>query len=173
MGWGIANDLYGETWALTKSGMFCFSQEFRENRETAARTGYRGGDDAERPIPPGEWVEYTWAIRTVVEFFMFQSRFVEAFGPGEDIHISFKVGPLAGRKLVALSWEIGMGYGAPEPCRSPFFLFDRTIDAETLRTSWEQPCAEALKQFVDLFPNIRKSQKTLLMWVEKLKIRRI
>lgn len=172
MGWGIANDLYGETWALTKSGLFCFSKEFRENQITAERTGYRGGDEAERPIPPGEWVEYTWAIRTVVDYFMFQSRFVAAFDPGQNIHISFKVGPLAGRKLVALSWEIGMGYGAPEPCRAPFFTFDRTIDAETLRTSWEQTCGDVLKQFVELFPNIRITQETLLKWVEKYKARR-
>jgi hypothetical protein len=139
---------------------------------TAERTGYRGGDEAERPIPPGEWIEYTWTIRTVVDFFLFQSRFVEVFSPGEDIHISFKVGPLAGRKLVALSREIGMGYGAPEPCRAPFFLFDRTIDAETLRTSWEPTCSEALKQFVDLFPDLRISQETLLKWVQKSKTRR-
>ncbi len=172
MGWGIANDLYGETWALTKSGMFCFSQEFRENRETASRTGYRGGDEAKQPIPPGEWVEYTWAIRTMVEFFMFQSRFMEAFEPGQDIHINFKVGPLAGRKLVALSWEIGMGYGAPEPCRAPYFTFDKTIDAETLRTNWEQTCSDVLKQLIELFPNTRISQEPLLMWVEKYKTRR-
>lgn len=171
MGWGIANDLYGETWALTKSGLFCYSKEFRENQETAKRTGYRGGNEAEQPIPPGEWVEYTWAIQTVVEFFVFQSRFVEAFGPGQDIHFSLKVGPLAGRKLVALSWDITIGYGAPEPCRAPFFSFDKTIDAETLRTSWEQICAEVLKQFVELFPNHRISQETLLKWVEKYKTR--
>lgn len=173
MGWGIANDLYGETWALTKSGLFCFWKEFRENEVTAERTGYRGGDEAERPIPPGEWVEYTWAIRTVVDFFMFQSRFVETFGPGQEIHIGFKVGPLAGRKLVALKWEITIGYGAPEPCRAPFFLFDRTIDAEILRTSWEETCAEALKQFMDLFPNIRISHDTLLKWVEKYRTRQL
>lgn len=172
MGWGIANDLYGETWALTKSGLFCFWKEFRENQETADRTGYRGGHEAEQPIPPGEWVEYTWAIRTVVDFFMFQSRFVEAFAPGQDIHMSFKVGPLAGRKLVALSWDITIGYGAPEPCRAPFFSFDRTIDAESLRTSWEETCAEVLKQFVELFPNHRISQETLLKWVERYKTRR-
>ncbi len=171
MGWGIANDYYGETWALTKTGLFCFSQEFRENQEPAELTGYRGGDEAKRPIPPGEWVEYTWAIRTVVDFFMFQSRFVEAFGPGQDIHISFKVGPLAGRKLVALSRDITIGYGAPEPCRAPFFSFDRTIDAEILRTSWEETCAEVLTQLVELFPNHRISQDTLLKWVEKYKTR--
>lgn len=172
MGWGIANDLYGETWALTKSGLFCFWREFRENEVTAERTGYRGGADAERPIPPGEWVEYTWAIRTVVDFFLFQSRFVEEFGPGQDIHMSYNVGPLAGRKLVALSWEIGMGYGAPEPCRAPYFSFDKTVDADTLRTHWEQTCAEALKQLVDLFPNLRISEETLLKWIEKYKTRR-
>jgi hypothetical protein len=172
MGWGIANDYYGETWALTKSGLFCLSKEFRENQETAERTGYRGGHEAKQPIPPGEWVEYTWGIRTVVGFFMFLSRFVEEFGPGQEIHISFKVGPLAGRKLVALSPDIAMGYGAPEACRAPFFTFDRTIDAETLRTGWEQICAEVLKEFVELFPNNRISQEMLLSWVEKYKTKR-
>ena len=173
MGWGIANDFYGETWALTKSGAFCFSQEFRENDETANHTGYRGGDDARRPIPPGEWVEYTWAIRTVVDFFMFQSRFVEAYDPGEDVLISFKVGPLDGRKLVALSYNIMIGYGAPEPCRAPYFVFDRTVDSETLRTNWERVCGEVLKQFVELFPNHRITLETLLKWVEKYKTRQL
>lgn len=172
MAWGIANDLYGETWALTKTGLFCFWMDFRENEITAERTGYRGGDEAERPIPPGEWVEYTWAIRTVVEFFIFQSRFISVFDPGQDICINIKVGPLNGRKLVSLRWEITMGYGAPEPCRAPYFTCDRTVQAETLRTSWEQTCAEVLKQFVELFPNHRISQETLLKWVEKYKTRR-
>jgi hypothetical protein len=172
MGWGIANDLYGETWALTKSGLFCFWKEFGEDQETAEHTGYRGGEEARQPIPPGEWVEYTWAIRTAVDFFMFLARVVDAYGPGQDIHINLKVGPLAGRKLVALSHDIMIGYGAPDPCRAPFFVFDRTIEAETLRTSWEQTCAEALKQFVELFPNHRISQETLAKWVEKYKTRR-
>jgi hypothetical protein len=172
MGWGIANDLYGETWALTKSGLFCFWKEFRENQLTAEHSGYRGGDEAELPIPPGKWVEYTWAIRTMVEFFMFQSRFLEAYGPGQDIRINLKVGSLAGRILVALSHDIIIGYGAPESCRASFFYFDKIIKGETLRTSWEQTCAEALKRLVELFPNHRISMETLLKWVEKYKTRR-
>lgn len=64
-----------------------------------------------------------------------------------------------------------MGYGAPEPCRAPYFTFDKTIDAEMLRSGWEPACAEVLKQFVELFPNIRISQETLLKWVEKYKTR--
>lgn len=172
MGWGIANDLYGETWALTKSGVFCFWKEFQENGFAAERTGYRGGDDAKQPIPAGEWVEYGWAIRTMVDFFLFLSRFVEEYGPGEGIHIDLKVGPLAGRKLVSLNRDITLGYGAPDPCRAPYFSFERIIDAETLRASWEPLCAEALKQLVELFPNHRISQETLLKWVEKYKTRR-
>ena len=39
---------------MTKSGLFCFSKEFEEDGMTAERTGYRGGDDAKQPIPPGE-----------------------------------------------------------------------------------------------------------------------
>jgi hypothetical protein len=171
MGWGIANDLYGESWALTKSGLFCFWKDFLENRERAEKTGYRGGDDAKQSIGPGEWIEYSWAIGTVVEFFMFQARFVEAFDPGEQVRISFKVGPIAGRKLVSLSWDITMGFGAPQPCRAPFFSFDKTFDVETLRASWERICAELLKQFVELFPGHRISLETLGRQVEKHKTR--
>jgi len=172
MVWGIANDLYDETWALTKSGLFCFSKEFQENKLTPERTGYRGGEEAKRPIPPGEWMEFTWAIRTAVDFFLFQSRFTDAFGPGQGIHLSLRIGPLAGRKLVCQRWEIEMGFGAPEPSRAPFFEFERTVDGETLRTSWEGICAEVLKQLFDLFPNIRITQDTLLKWIEKYKTRR-
>jgi hypothetical protein len=171
MGWGIANDFYWEKWALTHSGLFCCWKEFDENKVTAERTGYRGGDEAKRPIPPGEWVEYTWAIRTVVDFFMFQSRFVNEYGPGEGVHVSFKVGPLVGRKLVALNPNIVLGGGAPEPCRAPFFTYERTIESESSRTNWEQDCAGLLKRFVGLFPNHRISQETLLKWVEKCKTR--
>ena len=127
LGWGIANDLYGETWAMTKSGLFCFSKEFEEDGMTAAeRTGYRGGDDAKQPIPPGEWVEYTWATRTVVDFFLFQSRFVGEYGPGEEIHVNLKVGPLAGRRREAGGAQSGhhaRDTGATEPCRAPSFTF--------------------------------------------------
>jgi hypothetical protein len=64
-----------------------------------------------------------------------------------------------------------MGYGAPEPCRAPQFTFDKTFDAETLRSGWEPICAEVLNQFVELFPHHRISQDTLLKWVEKYKTR--
>lgn len=173
MGWGIANDRYGETWALTKSGLFGFWKEFRENEITAERTGYRGGAEAQRPVPPKEWVEISWSIGTVVDFFMFQSSFVEEFGPGQEMLFSFKIGPLAGRKLLSLKWEWQIGYGEPEPCRAPFFLFHKTIDAETLRSNWEQTCTEVLKELIELFPNHRISQETLLKLVEKYKTRRM
>ena len=114
---GELQTIYMGKRGVTKSGLFCFSKELRENQETANCTGYRGGDEARRPIPPGEWVEYTWAIRTAVDFFMFLSRFVDAYDAGQDIHINLKVGPLAGRKLVTLSHDIMIGFGAPKPCR--------------------------------------------------------
>ena len=162
MGWGIANDLYGETWALTTSGLFCFWKGFRENHETAEQTGWRGGEAAEQPIPPGEWIEYTWAISTVVDFYMFLARFVDVYGVGQDIRVSLKVGPLAERKLAVLSHHVvTIGYGAPEPCRAPFFLLDQTLDAETLRTGWKDICAAALKRFIDLFPNAGISLETI------------
>ena len=57
-------------------------------------------------------MEYTWATRTVVDFFLFQSRFVGEYGPGEEIHVNLKVGPLAGRKLVVLNRDITLETGA-------------------------------------------------------------
>ena len=102
---------------------------------------------------------------------MFQSRFVGAYDPCQDIHITIKVGPLTGRKLVVLRWDTNLGYGDPEPCRAPFFVFDRTIDAETLRTNWELICVEVLQELFGLFPDIRITQETLLKWIEKYKTR--
>lgn len=169
MAWGIANDFYGETWALTKSGLFCFWKEFRENSETAERTGYRGGDGSKNAIPPGEWIEYTWSIRTMVEYFLFLSRFVESFKPGEEICLNIEAGPLVGRKLVALSFDVAIGYGEPEPCRAPQFTFGKSLTTERLQAAWEPTCVEAINQFVKLFPNHRISIDTLPKWVERFK----
>jgi len=171
MPWGIANDLYGETWALTKAGLFCFWKNFRENELTAERTGYRGGDDARKPIPPGEWIEYTWAIRTMVDFFLFLSRFAAAYKPGEEISIDLMAGPLAGRKLATLDFNVALGHGTPEPSRAPSFKFNKVVIAETLQSAWEPICAEALKRLVELFPNHRISVETLAKWIEKFKTR--
>lgn len=171
MGWGIANDFYGETWALTRSGLFCYWKEFRENNETADRTGYRGGADARAAIPSGEWLEYSWAIRTMVDFFLFLSRFSAEYGPGEEIQIDVKAGPIAGRRLISLNPDIVMGYGAPSPCRSPYFSFPKTTDTETLRANWEPVCAGALRQLVELFPDQRIEVGTLLKWVERYRTR--
>lgn len=171
MGWGIANDLYGETWALTKSGLFCFWKEFRENSETAERTGYRGGDYAKQPIPPGEWIEYTWSIRTMLDFFLFLSRFADSYKPGEEILLNVEAGPLVGRKLAALSFDLLIGYGEPEPCRAPQFAFEKSLTTEKLETAWEPICVEAVNRFVELFPNLRISIESLSSWIERFKTR--
>lgn len=171
MPWGIANDRYGETWSLAKSGLFCLWKEFRENNETAHRTGYRGGHEAEKTVPPGEWVELNWAVGTMVEFFAFLSRLVDEFSPGETFQISFIVGPLIGRRLVALNPDTFMGYGAPEHCRAPMFVCDKIMDSEALRTGWECDCADVLKGLVDLFPNTNVAYESLLQAVERYKNR--
>lgn len=172
--WGIGNDNYGETWALTKSGLFCFWKEFRENSEVAEHTGWRGGEAARRPIPAGEWIEYTWAMRTVIDFFAFLSRFVDAYGIGQEVRINLKVGPLAGKKLVARSHDVvTIGYGTPEPCRAPYFTFDVSVDADTMRTNWKSICVEAQKQLFDLFPSAGISSETLLKWLDAYRNRRL
>jgi len=173
MGWGIANELFS-TWALTKTGMFCVAKEFPENHMEAKRAGYRGGDGS---VPPGQWLEFLWVIRDVVRFFKFQSRFMETFSPGTDIRITLDAGPLAGRKLIVHEYGLNLGYGAPEPCRASIYEFDRVVDSETLRTGWEPTCVDALKDFMDLFPNHFYSQldslsgrpDCLSAWVERSK----
>ncbi len=171
MGWGIANDLYGETWALTKSGLFCFWKEFRENHQTAEQTGWRGSEEAKLPIPPGEWIEYTWAIRTMVDFFMFLARFVDAFGAGQGIRINLKVGPLAGRTLVALGHHIvTIGYGAPNHAER---LFSYLTIPLTLNLCGQvgSESAETMREMFELFPSAGISTDTLLKWVDTYKSR--
>ena len=172
MGWGIANDFYGDTWALSRHGLFCYWKEFRENKESAQSTGYRATDN-ER-IPAGEWIEFTLSTRAMAEFFVFASRLVTAYRVGESFRLCIRCGPLRNRKLIS-AWNprILMGYGDPEPCRATGFVFDQQFEVETLRAEWEPICAKALKQFIELFPCHRISIEKASKLIEGVRAREV
>jgi hypothetical protein len=65
-----------------------------------------------------------------------------------------------------------IGYRAPEPCRAKEYRFGETLAAEELRANWEDRCAQAMKQFYQLFPDHQIGLETLRQWVERFKERR-
>lgn len=172
MGWGIANELYGETWAFTRAGLFAFYKEFRENTEDCRDPFYIGRQDTQSLIPAGEWIAYQWSMWQFCKFFMFMARFAGAYEPGEAMRYELAATSIQGRKLVSLSPDVMIGYRAPEPCRAKEYRFGETLVAEELRANWEDRCAQAMKQFYQLFPDHQISLETLRQWVERFKERR-
>ena len=171
--WGIANDFYGEVWALTKSGIFVFWNEFRENTEICQDPHYRGGEEARKPIPAGEWIDFRWSMRILIEFFIFMSRFVEVYEPGETVSYEISAGPLTNRKLAAAynPWIV-MGFGNPMPCRAKEYRCKASVTVEEMRTNWENHCSTVMKKFFGLFPDHQQiSLDTLKQWIEKYKSR--
>ena len=114
MGWGIMNDFYGETWALTHTGLFAFYKEFRENQEPCENAGYRGScPEAHAVIPAGQWIAFQWAMRTLIEFFMFMGRLASVYEPGEMVRYELAASSMQGKVLVSISPKAPVGYGAP------------------------------------------------------------
>ena len=168
MGWGIQNDFYGEKWALTRTGLFCLAKEFRENGEKAPRSGYRAASDLVLPIMEGEWLEFTWAARSVVDFIAFLSRFVDVFAPDEDIEVKIDARDIRGRMLVAISSDYVIGYGLPGPCRASSFVFKKTVQATSLRTDWKTICVEAIMRLYELFPGHMIDGHAVASLIERL-----
>lgn len=168
MGWGIASERHGETWAMTYSGLFVFHKEFYENREVG-KGPYVGDEET----PPGQWVAYQWSMSTFIEFFMFMARFTDAYEPGESVLYELVAAPLQGKKLLSVSPSVRVAIGEPQPCRAKEYRYQGKVAVEELRTAWEDYCAKAMREFYLLFPSEERIRvETLREWVESFKERR-
>jgi hypothetical protein len=79
--WGIANDAYGETWALSRSGVFFCHMPFREDGEhelerirqhvleTARRKNQWKFQRFAESINDFRWIEFKWSMEIVVKAF--------------------------------------------------------------------------------------------------------
>jgi hypothetical protein len=170
--WGIANDLYGEPWALTRAGLFVYHRPFREN-EVPFQSRFR--DNTGKPIlevPAGEWIEFEWNMDVIIQCFMFLSRMADVFGPDATIVYQFRAAPLRGRKLVTLNPDIRIGYADdPSPCRASEYDRSRALTVGELRANWRDECAEAMKRFFELFPEHDIQLETLRKWVDRFEQR--
>ena len=167
--WGICNDLYGEVWALSRTGVFVYQQEFRENYQE-----YRSPFISSQPkenIPAGQWIEYELNLYLLIEFFLFISRLSIEYGPGASLRYELLAESLEGRRLVTTNPRIHLSNRHLEPCRATRFHFQKTLTVEELRTEWKEECATALKRFFELFPGNYIERNTLRQRVERFKNR--
>ena len=163
MGWGIANARYQQEWALTRSGLCLFYKEFDEDRYPC-----RVPEDYVAPdvqLKPDEWMAYEWAIRTFIEFFLFMARFVEEYAGEESVTYAIAAGPLSGRQLVSGIGGSVLRIPEPEPCVAREFRYSCGLPCTEIRTTWEDRCAEAMKEFFQLFPGTRIGVATLKKWI--------
>jgi hypothetical protein len=169
--WGIANDFYGESWALTRTGLFVFRRPFLEDR-TEFQSPWRTNIGEHRPaIPAGQWVEYQSSMRIMIQFFWFMSRLVAAYEAGETVTYGLQAGPLEGRALVSRSLHIFLRDRDHQICRENTFQFSRSLPVEELRSGWENECAASMKEFFELFPGYGIPLEAMQNWVERFKNR--
>lgn len=163
--WGICNRQYEDAFGLTRSGLFMSSRLFKENT-VVFKNPWQPNPD----IQAGQWLDFKLNLSLVIEFFMFLSRFAEAFEVGEELVYEVAAGPLTGRRLASTNTDIQLE--PTEPSRASSFRREKVVAVEKLRSSWEELCAKMLFGFFELFPGPHISKETLLQWVENFKERK-
>jgi hypothetical protein len=164
--WGICNRHYEDAFGLTHSGLFLSLRPFRENT-VPFRNPWQPNPD----ISAGQWLDFKLNLSLVIEFFMFLSRFAESFEVGEEVVYEVAAGPLAGRRLASMDWNIFLVQ--TEPCRANAFRRRKTVTVETLRGSWEELCVKTLHAFFELFAVHGITTEGLMKWIERFKERKI
>ena len=132
--WGVANNFYGEPWALTRAGLFVSRRPFRGNRlePIRARLYVPTYNASELILGPGEWIERGWSLRAICEAFYFMWRMMDVYDLEETVECQLRAAPLAGRRLVM--YQEGMGfyeipnlYGEADPCQAPVFSLESCL----------------------------------------------
>ena len=171
--WGVANNFYGEPWALTRAGLFVSRRPFREDRlePIHARLYVPTYNTSELVLGPGEWIEYRWSLRAICEAFYFMWRMAEVYDLEETVEYQLRAGPLAGRRLVIYQegtrvFEIPNLYGAADPCQASAFSWKASLPIGDLRADWKRPCVTTMKEFLELFPGHAVSREELEQWIE-------
>ncbi len=170
MEWGLCNDTYGETWTLTRSGLFLSMRPYLENQsdyQTRWRDGT--GQRVEPSVPPGGWVDFKPNLLLITEMFLFASRFAEEFDPGEEITIRLQGTSLLGRKLVTTEPRIRLP--PIDVCRGGTFGYQKRVGAGELIADWESVCTEAIERWLGLFPGANMQTQLIRKWIDRFKNR--
>ncbi len=177
--WGIANDTHGETWALSRSGIFLFYKKFKEDSEhgmnaireyvrcTARLGNQRKCEQFIEQIDSFRWIEFKWNIEIMVQSFAFMSRFIDLYEPGEAIQYRLQATPLSNRHLMSLDNRMSFQPQLRDPCGAPRFSHQETRLVEELLANWQDECASVMYRFFELFPDYDITEETLRKWVDR------
>ncbi len=168
--WGICNDAYGDVWTLARSGQFIYVRSYRENTQSCHCPWMTfGGRPAEPSAPAGQWIDFKSNLFRICEMWMFVVRMVEEYDLGESVFFDLRATNLAGRRLLTMDHNIDLF--PMDECRASSFEMTKQVSAEELRADWERMCAEAMRQFIELFPGSHLSDQVMLAWIQKFKNR--
>jgi len=169
--WGVWNDLYGEPWALARSGQFLSIHPYYEN-ENEYRA--RGASSHPEPVRASRtWMDFKPNLMLIAERFMFAARLATEFEQ-DDVELKLEATALRGRALMSTDSRIDLRHVREvEECRAERFSFKKQIRAEELQLRWEELAAKVMKEFCDYFPGPPCSLDTMRQWVEKFKSRQV
>lgn len=146
--WGIVHfDPLGGGYAMSHSGAFLVVVPFEEDLQNyPAHRGYGGSDE---PIAAGKWLELEWNLHSLIEFFIFASRFGTGFEPSSELRVALHARGLQGRRLVTHIHRAA--FRPSDPCLESEFAYDRTFRVGALESDWKNICKDALARFFRLF----------------------
>ena len=168
--WGLCNDSYRDTWALTRSGQFVLIRPYYENEhEYECPWQDMSGGPSEPRLPPGQWLDIKPSLFTIAEFFAFGERFLGEYGVGAQVHFEVRATGISGRYLVTTDASINRDM--TPPCRANRFVMTEKTTVEKFQATCEQLAAQAMKGFSDMFPETSASIETMQGWVQRFKHR--
>lgn len=165
--WGIGNSFYGESWGFSRTGVFVWSEPFRENSYDYTPKWQPITGDRYPDIPAGQFLAFKINLFKLVDFFAFLSRMMAEFDPAESISYRLSAGPLTNRRLVSSGRELLFRHQFAQEARESYFDFGKVVGIQEFHATWKEECALAAKRFFDLFPGERISVEGLRQWVDK------
>lgn len=179
MEWGIANDTYGETWSLSRSGIFLYYARFREDSKQGlnvirerVRSDVRQSNQWKTQqfldgLDDFKWIMYKQNMEIIIQSFAFMSRFVDLFEPGEEISYQLHASPMTNRHLMDFDRRSFFQPEFREPCGSPRFSYTKVRLLEEILADWRDECAHVMYRFFELFPDHNIAVTTFREWVER------
>lgn len=148
--WGISGNY--NIWGLTHQGMFSYWRSFWENAEPREPQSVFTDDDTNKKLEPGQWLNYTWLIYTVGDFFAFAKRFSEFFEAGSQMRYQVTASKLKGRHLVFSFGGAELRSFGYSPCVVQTFSHTKTLPAGRITSAWKELCADCILDLVHRFP---------------------
>lgn len=166
--WGLYHIEDGEEFFFaTVQGVLQLVLSFREN-QYPFRNPWRSltPSASNGDVDAGQWIDFEWNHRILVEFFWFLSRWCHELPAGTRFEATVEASGLNKRILATLNSRISLD--PTPPTNASTFRRRKQFSVEELRGNWKNIAASVSHDFFSLFETRGDiSHESLTYWIEK------